>query len=48
MSGSDFFDSGMKGKGIHPLHLLGDELWLVNELFFLCLFPGLNVILNIV
>ena len=27
MSGSDMFDSGMKGKGIHALHLLGDELW---------------------
>ncbi|XP_052774295.1 eukaryotic translation initiation factor 2D-like [Mya arenaria] len=27
MSGSDFFDSGMKGKGIHPVHMLGDELW---------------------
>ena len=27
MSGSDMFDSGMKGKGIHASHLLGDELW---------------------
>ena len=27
MCGSDFFDSGMKGKGIHPVHMFGDELW---------------------
>ena len=27
MSGSDMFDSGMKGKGIRAIHFLGDELW---------------------
>lgn len=31
LSGSDFFDSGMKGKGIHPIHLLGDELWAFGD-----------------
>lgn len=27
MSGSDMFDSAMRGKGVHVLHILGDELW---------------------
>lgn len=31
LSGSDFFDSGMKGKGVHPVHLLGDELWAFGD-----------------
>ncbi|KAH3801312.1 hypothetical protein DPMN_154960 [Dreissena polymorpha] len=31
LSGSDFFDSGMRGKGIHPVHLYGDELWAFGD-----------------
>ncbi|KAL4235828.1 Eukaryotic translation initiation factor 2D [Mactra antiquata] len=31
ISGEDFYDSGMKGKGIHPCHLYGDELWLFGD-----------------
>lgn len=27
LSGSDFYDAGMKGKGVHPVHWIGDELW---------------------
>lgn len=27
MSGNDMFDSAMRGKGVHVLHILGDELW---------------------
>lgn len=29
MSGSDMFDSAMRGKGVHVLHMVGDELWYV-------------------
>ncbi|XP_061182626.1 eukaryotic translation initiation factor 2D-like [Saccostrea echinata] len=31
MSGSDMFDSAMRGKGIHVLHILGDELWAFGD-----------------
>ncbi|XP_052685586.1 eukaryotic translation initiation factor 2D-like [Crassostrea angulata] len=31
MSGSDMFDSAMRGKGVHVLHILGDELWAFGD-----------------
>ncbi|KAL3868819.1 hypothetical protein ACJMK2_041578 [Sinanodonta woodiana] len=31
MSGSDMFDSGMKGKGVQCVHILGDELWAFGD-----------------
>ncbi|KAK3599846.1 hypothetical protein CHS0354_022416 [Potamilus streckersoni] len=31
LSGSDMFDSGMKGKGVQCVHILGDELWAFGD-----------------
>ncbi|OWF44770.1 Eukaryotic translation initiation factor 2D [Mizuhopecten yessoensis] len=31
LSGSDMFDSGMRGKGVHFIHMLGDELWAYGD-----------------
>lgn len=31
MSGSDMFDSGMRGKGVRMIHMLGDELWAFGD-----------------
>ena len=27
MSGEDMYMSSMRGKGVHPLHIMGDQLW---------------------
>lgn len=27
LSGSDMFESAMRGKGVQIIHMLGDELW---------------------
>ena len=27
LSGEDMYMSAMKGKGVHPIHILGDHLW---------------------
>lgn len=31
MSGSDMFESGMRGKGVHMIHMYGDELWAFGD-----------------
>lgn len=31
LSGSDMFDSGMRGKGVQFIHILGDELWAYGD-----------------
>ncbi|XP_060076772.1 eukaryotic translation initiation factor 2D-like [Ylistrum balloti] len=47
LSGSDMFDSGMRGKGVQFVHILGDELWAFGDKSQPPLIPDVDAVKDI-